>query len=175
MGSATGLCGVAGERAAGAAEAVVECDCCGEGGEACDESDAEVLEGAGAVAFEGEDVFAGLEDRLDALADRGEVGAAAAFVFASWAVDGGVKRGQLALELCAAEVLVADEDEHLAGLAFAARDHLHADELLVDFRRGQSERSWRAVQREQGVQPETPEEAAVAGAVAVVGGVGERV
>jgi hypothetical protein len=47
---------------------VVEGDCGGECGEACDEAD------------EREDVFAGLEDRLDALAE--EVPAAAAFVLA---------------------------------------------------------------------------------------------
>ena len=73
----------------------------------------------------------------------------------------------------AAEVLVADQDQHLSGLAFAARDHLQADVFLVDLRGGQCECSGGAVEREQGVQPKPPEEAAMAGAVAVVGGVGE--
>ena len=57
MSSATGSGGVAGERAAGAAEAVVECDCGGECGESAGEVDTEVLEGARAVAYEGEDVL----------------------------------------------------------------------------------------------------------------------
>ena len=76
MSCATGLCGVVDECAAGAAELVVEHDGGGERGESGAEADAEVVQGAGAVAFEGEDVFAGLEDRFDPLADRGEVRAA---------------------------------------------------------------------------------------------------
>src|ERR1035438_3989024 len=175
MSSATVLCGVADGGAAGAAESVVECDCGGECGEACDESDAEIFEGAGAVAFEREDVFAGLEDRLDALADRCEVGAAAGLVFAAGADDRRVEVGELGFEVLATEVLVADQDQHLAGLSLAARDHLQADELLVDFRGGQRERARGSVEGEQGVQPEAPEEAAVACAVAGVRGGGEGV
>src|SRR5512143_667965 len=83
MSSAAGLGGVAGEAAAGAAEVVVEHDGCGERGESCAEAHAEVGEGAGAVAFEGEDVFAGVEDRFDSLADRRQVRRAAFLVFAS--------------------------------------------------------------------------------------------
>src|ERR1039457_6906525 len=175
MSSATGLGGVAGDGAAGAAESVVERNGGGKRGEACDETDAQVLKGACSVTFEGEDVLAGLEDRFDALADRGEVGASAGFVFASRSGDRGVEVGEFGFEVFAAEVLVADQDQHLAGLAVAARDHLQADKFLVDLWRGQRERPWCAVQGEQGVQPEAPEEPGMAGTVAVVGGVGERV
>jgi hypothetical protein len=112
----------------------------GEGGDACGEADAEVFEGAGAVSFEGEDVFAGLEDRFDALANRGKVGAMSLFVFASRSGDRGVECFEVLFELGAAEVFVSDQDQHLAGLALAARDHLQADEFLVDFGRGQRER-----------------------------------
>jgi hypothetical protein len=83
MGSATVLGGVAGEGAAGASEAVVECDGGGECCEAGEESDAEVLEGAGAVALECEDVLAGPEDALDSLADGREVGAFAGLILAN--------------------------------------------------------------------------------------------
>ena len=141
MSSATGLGGVAGDGAAGAAESVVERNGGGKRGEACDETDAQVLKGACSVTFEGEDVFAGLEDRFDALADRVEVGASAGFVFASRSGDRGVEVGEFGFEVFAAEVLVADQDQHLAGLAVAARDHLQADEFLVDCRRGQRERA----------------------------------
>ena len=89
--------------------------------------------------------------------------------------DGRVERGELGLELLAAEVLVADQGQELAGLAAAARDQLQADFFLVDLRGGQRDRARGAVDREQRVQPEAVEEAAVAGAVAVVGGVAERV
>jgi hypothetical protein len=119
--------------------------------------------------------FAGLEDRLDALAGRREMGAAAGFVFAAGAHDRRVEVGELGFEVLAAKVFVADQDQHLAGLACAARDHLQADQFLVDLGRGQRERSGRAVQGEQGVQPKAPEVAGMARAVAVVAGVGERI
>ena len=73
MTSATRLCDVAGEATAGAAELVVERHGGSERGEAGTQADAEVVEGAGAVAFEREDVLAGSEDRFDPLADRREV------------------------------------------------------------------------------------------------------
>jgi len=58
------------ECAGGAAELVVEGDGGGEAEEALQDAFSEAGEGARAVAFEGEEVFAGPEDRLDALADR---------------------------------------------------------------------------------------------------------
>src|SRR3954467_5708117 len=173
MSCATGSGGVAGQRAAGAAESVVEGDGGGQRGEAAGEADAQLVQFAGAVAFEAENVFGGPEDRLDPLADRGQVRPSSRFVFASRAVDRRVQRLQIDLELAAAEVLVTDDDQHLAGLALAARDELQADGLLVDLRRGERQRPRGAVQREQRVQPKAPKEAAVAGAVAVVGGIAE--
>ena len=71
MSCSAGLGGVVGECAWRTAEVVVERDGGCEGEEACGDACFEPVETAGAVAFEGEDVFAGLEDRLDALADRG--------------------------------------------------------------------------------------------------------
>src|SRR5487761_1227110 len=174
MSSATGLCGVAGERAAGPAELVVERDRCAERDEACGEANTEVVEGSGAVALEGEEVFEGPEDRLDALADGCEMRAAARLVFAARPHDPGFESLQVTLEVFAAEVLVADQDQHLAGQPLATSDHLQANDFLVDLWRGQRECPRRAVHREQGVQPETPEVAAVTGAVPVVSGVRER-
>src|SRR6266508_123142 len=174
MGCAMGSGGVAGQRAAGATEAVVERDGGGERGEAAGESDAQLMQDARAVAFEAEDVLGSEEDRLDPLADGREVWSASWLVFAAWAVDLGVECPEVGFELSPAEVLVADDHQHLAGLSFAARDQLQADGLLVDLRGGQRQRAWGAVQREQGVQPEAPEEAAVAGAVAVVGCIAQR-
>jgi hypothetical protein len=75
------------------------------------------------------------------VADRREVRAAAGVLFAAGADDRGLERGELGLEVLAAEVLVADQDQRLAGLAFAAADHLEADELLVDLWGGERERS----------------------------------
>jgi hypothetical protein len=62
---------------------VVEADGGGEGEEAGADAGVEAVEGAGAVAFEGEEVFAGVEDRFDSLPDGCEVWAAAGFVFAA--------------------------------------------------------------------------------------------
>src|SRR5450755_3252295 len=66
---------------AGSSELVVEGDGGSQAAEAGQDAFAEALEGAGAVAFEGQDVFGGPEDRFDALADRGgELAAGVALV-----------------------------------------------------------------------------------------------
>src|SRR3954465_12449978 len=124
MSCAAGSGGVAGQRAAGAAEAVVECDGGGERGEAAGEADAQLVQDARAVAFEAEEVVGGEEGRFDALADRREVRSVPALVLAARAVDGRVEHGEVGFELAPAEVLVADADQHLADLALAARDQL---------------------------------------------------
>ena len=116
---------------------MVERDGGRERGEPGGKSDAEVVEGARAVALEGEDVLAGLEDRFDPLADRREVWDASSLVFAAWSHDRRFQRGQFGLEVLAAEVLVADQNQRLSGCSFAAGDHLYADELLVDLRGGE--------------------------------------
>src|SRR3954447_17598910 len=85
MSSSTGSGGVGGECAWWSAEAVVEADRGGEREEAAADAGAEAVEAAGAVAFECEQVFAGLEDRFDSLPDRRQVGAAAGLVVAAWA------------------------------------------------------------------------------------------
>src|SRR3954452_19789417 len=113
MSCATGSGGVAGEGAAGGGEAGGGGDGGGEGGEAAGEPDAQLVQDASAVAFEAEDVLGGEEDRFDALADRREVRSAAVFVLAAGAVDLRVERGEVGLELPSAEVLVADDDQHL--------------------------------------------------------------
>src|SRR6267154_468410 len=104
MSSATVLGGVVGEAAAGAAELVVESDGCGECGEAGAEARAEIAQCAGAVTLKRQDVLAGREDRLDPLTDWLEVRSVAGLVLASWPHDHGVERGQLSLEVFAAEV-----------------------------------------------------------------------
>ena len=82
---------VVGEGAGWSAEAVVEADRGGEREEALADSGAEAVQGAGAVAFEGEEVFAGPEDRLDPLSDRSEVRAVSWLVRASGTDDRGVE------------------------------------------------------------------------------------
>jgi hypothetical protein len=106
-----GLGVVGGEIAWWAAESVVEGDGSCEGGEAPDESCSEGVQGAGAVAFDGQNVFGGPEDALDALADRGEVWSSSGFVFAARANDCRVQRVDLGLEVFAGVALVADDDD----------------------------------------------------------------
>src|ERR1700676_3034642 len=91
MSDSTSSGDVVDECAAWAPELVVEGDAGGEGEEALEDAFSEAVEGAGAVAFEGEEVFAGPEDRFDPLPDRGEVWSLAGFVFASWTDNGRVE------------------------------------------------------------------------------------
>src|SRR4029077_11771707 len=171
MSSSTGSGRVVDKGACRAAEAVVEADRGGKREEAGSDACSEAVEGARAGAFEGEQVFAGLEDRLDPLPDRREVGAACGLVFAAWADDRGVEfRGEL-FELAPGVAFVADHEQ--VPVAVAALQQREADIAFGRLGRGQKERARGAVEGEQAVQPEAPEVAGVAGAVAVVGRVGE--
>jgi hypothetical protein len=80
---------------------VVEADRGREREEAGADAGSEPVEGAGAVAFEAEKVFAGLEDRLDPLPDRRQVRPLAGFVFAAGPADGCVQLGRGVFELAA--------------------------------------------------------------------------
>src|ERR1700730_18375676 len=99
--STVGLVGEVGEGAAGPVEVVVEPDAGGEGEEFGGDSGAQAVQRAGVVSLKPEAVFEGPEDRLDALADRGEVRPWPGFVFAGGAQDHGAvaldhERGELA-------------------------------------------------------------------------------
>ena len=159
------------ECTAWASELVVEGDGGGEGAEAGEDAFSEAGEGAGAVAFEGEQVFAGPEDALDALADRREVRAVAGLVFAARPDERGVAFADFGGEVAAGVALVAEQ--RLAAVAADAVKELEADFAFVDLRRGELQRSRGAVGGEDRVQPEAPEVAGVRAAVAVVRGVGE--
>src|SRR5215210_5835393 len=111
MSSSTWLGAVVGQRAAGAAEVVVERDAGGECEQALADAGSEAVQGAGAVAFEGEEVFAGPEDALDALADRGQVRPGAGFVFAARADDQRLAVEHGGVEVAAGVALVADDDQ----------------------------------------------------------------
>ena len=106
----TGLGGVGHEGAAGSVELVVEPYGRCEGQEACSDAGSQSFWGSGAVAFEGEDVFEGLEDRLDALADRSEAGASGGwFVGAWWACDDRAEGVDGVFEALSGITLVADD------------------------------------------------------------------
>src|ERR1700679_75529 len=107
----TVLGAVVDECAAGSAELVVEGDRGGEGEEALKDALSEAGEGSGSVALEREDVLAGPEDRLDPLADRGEVWSSAGLVFAARTDDRGVEFAGLGGELFAGVALVGDHGD----------------------------------------------------------------
>src|SRR5450756_1186931 len=76
-----------------ASEPVVEADAGREAEEAREDALTQAGHGTRAVALEGEQVLAGPEDRLDALADGGQVRPAAGLVLARRAHHGGAQRG----------------------------------------------------------------------------------
>jgi len=90
-------------------------------------------------------------------------------VFASWADDPRVECGEFGVEVLGAEVLIADQGEHLPAGSLAAGDDREADELLVDFWGGQRERSRGAVRGELGVQAKPPGSARCTGVFAAGG------
>jgi len=163
--------GVVGDGAWGSAELVVESDGGGEGEEALADAGSESVEGSGAVSFECEQVFAGPEDRFDSLSDGGQAQPGLGFVFAGWPGDERVEDGGVVFELAAGVAFVADHGQ--GAVALDAAEQLQADVTLGCLGGGECERSGGAVQAEQAVQSEAPEEAAVALTPAVVGGVGE--
>jgi hypothetical protein len=150
---------------------VVEGDAGGEGAEACEDAFSETGQGAGAVAFQRQEVFAGPEDALDALADRREVRAVAGLVFAARSDERGAAVGDLGGELAAGVALVAEQC--FVAVAVGAVEEFEADFAFVDLRRGELQRSRGAVGGEDRVQPKAPEEPGVRAAIAVVRGVGE--
>src|SRR5271165_504266 len=168
----TVLGAVVGECAAGSAELVVECDRGGEGEQALQDALSEALEGSCSVALEGQGALAGPEDRLDALADRRQVRSWAGLVLAAGPED---RRVELVNGLCECSpgiALVADQ--RLATRSTGPPEQFQGDVALVAFGGGDGHRPGCAVRREDAVQAKTPEEAAVAAAVAVVGGVAQR-
>src|SRR5215210_6918521 len=103
---------------AGASELVVEGDGGRQAAEALKDAFPEAGECASAVALERKQVFAGPEDRFDALADRREMRAVWGFVLASWSHDRGAACGDGGGEVAAGVALVAQQ--RLAAAALAA-------------------------------------------------------
>jgi len=159
------------QGAARTPEPVVERDACRKRQEALGDASAQVVKGAGAVALQGEDVLAGPKDRLDPLADRGEVDAVVGLVLSSGPDDRGLEGADRLGEVLARVALVADDD--LPAGPVCPFQQLDPDLALVALGGGQGKGPGRAVRSEQAVQAKAPEEARMRCAVAVVSGVGE--
>src|SRR5215211_9555101 len=87
-------------------EPPVDVDGCGERQQPRGDSGAQAGDRSRPVALEGEDVLAGPKDRLDPLADRGEVRAASGLVAAGGAKHGGAEGADRILEVGAGVALV---------------------------------------------------------------------
>src|SRR5579862_3815271 len=169
--STVGLVGEVREGAAGPVEVVVEPDAGGEGEEFGGDAGSEAVEGAGVVAFEPESVFEGPEDRLDVLADRGEVRTVSGFVFAGGSEDQrAVLVGDGGGEFAADVPLVGDDY-----FASVQADWEQSERDLAFFlvSGGEDRRSGGAVRGGEQVQAHAPEPAGMAAAVPVPAGVGE--
>src|ERR1700684_3484034 len=170
--STLSLSAVVDERSTGAPELVVQRDGSGERQQPLQDPLPESSEGASAVALQGERSLAAPEDRLDALADRRQVGPVPGLVLAPWSEDPRVQLAERLGERPAGVALVADQGD--CSLAPGPRQELQGHLALISFRRGHRDRSGCAVGCEDRVQAKAPEEPGVALAVAVVGGICER-
>jgi len=159
------------QRSARSPEPVVEADAGRQAEEAGQDALAQAGHGARPVPLEREQILAGPEDRLDALADGGQVRALAGFVLARRPYDRGAQLGHGGHELTPGVALVAEEG--LTAAALATRQQLKADLVLVPRGRSRGERPRRTVGRADGVQAQAPEAARVGGAVAVARDLGK--
>src|SRR5665647_1050663 len=153
------------KRAARTSQPVVEADAGREAEETRQNALAQPRHGTRPVALQGEQVLAGPEDRLDALADGRQVRALAGLVGALGAHHGGAEGGHGRRELTPGAALVAEQ--RLTAAAREAGQQFKADLALVARGRRQGESSRGAVGRAEGVQRRPQNQREWAGAVAV--------
>ena len=139
MVDSTGSGDIVDEFAAGAAEFVVENDARCEAEGALEDAFFDAVERAGAVAFEGEQVFAGLEDRLDPLPDRGDGWPLAGFGLAPRPDDRGVELAGPMFEVAAGVAEIADHEQ--VALALAALTQRQADVAFGCLGRAEQQRA----------------------------------
>src|SRR5204863_2203468 len=145
-------------------EPPVDIDACGERQHPRGDSGAQTRDRPRPVALQGEDVLAGPKDRLDPLADRGEVGAAPGLVLAGGAKHGRTEGADLVLEVGAGVALVADYGlATTKGRGEQRRGHL----TLGDVRGSERPGARRPVGAEDTVQAHPPEVPRMAWAVTV--------
>src|ERR671918_418501 len=152
------------ERAARTPEPGVDVDTGGEGEQPRSDPRPEVVDRARSMALEGEQVLAGLKDRLDPLADRRQVRPTARLVLAGGAKQGRAEAFDLAVELGSRIAPVADD--RLAARK-RRREQLLRDLALADVGGRQGPGAGGAVGGEDAVQAHPPEVPGMACAVAV--------
>src|SRR5258706_15886044 len=118
---------------------MVEGDRRGKGKKARADAGAKAMQRARAVTFERQKVLAGPKDRLDALAHRSEMRAAAGLVATPRARDRGRESGGTGLEVAPRVAPVADHDQMT--MALDALEQREADLALADLGRRERERA----------------------------------
>jgi hypothetical protein len=146
---------------------MIEADAGGQAKEALKYALSEAGQGAGSVTLESEEILAGPEDGLDALANGRQVRSLAGFVPAVGPDHACPQILDFSSELPTHVSLVRKEG--LSTPAFAAGEEFETHLPLVSLGRSQLKRSGCPVRREDGVQPKPPEIAGVRGTVAIVG------
>lgn len=159
------------ERPAGTTELVVEADTGRQAQKALQNPLREASHTTGAMAFQGEDVLEGPEDGLDPLAKGGEMRPLSWLVFSLWTDVACLKTPDRPGELFTRVALVGKKD--LPAFSPAARQEFEPHLPFIALGRGERERPGSAVGGEDGMQPDSPEVAGVAGAVPVVADVGK--
>jgi hypothetical protein len=159
------------QSSAGTTQLVVEADAGSQAEKALHYALSEALDGSSPVTFQGEDVFAGVEDRFDPLAKWSKVRTLPRLVFALGPDRDGSQVSDGRSELPARVSLVGKQD--LPALSLAARKEFQPDLPFVSFGRAIRKGAGSPVCGKDGVQPYAPEVAGVRGAVSVVTEVGK--
>jgi hypothetical protein len=156
---------------AGTTQLVVEADTGGQAEKALQYTFFEAREGAGSMAFQGEEVLAGVEDGLDALAEWSEMRTFSGLIPTLRTDHGSFKVLDSRGELFARIALVAQED--LPSRAPAVVKEFQTDLAFVPFGRAKRKGAGSTVCGEDGMQAHPPEVAGMAGAIPVVTDVGQ--
>src|SRR5918996_1646476 len=158
------------------AELPVEPDAGGQGQQPLGSADPDALDGVGAVAFQAELVFEGVEDRLDPLADPAQVAEPGRLISPVGADQPRVQLSDHLLERPAGEALVAQDDHARAQdvLAGGVVQQAPGNLALTPSRVCQGPGHRHPVRAGQHIQLETPGPAAVATVIAVAGPAGQR-
>ena len=160
------------EGPAGTTQLVVEADARRQAQKALQNAFVKTGNRAGPMAFQGEDVLAGREDGLDPLAKGSHVRPLSALVLALGPDVSDPQSADRRGELFARVAFVGEKD--LSACARAASKDLETHLPFIAFGRGKRKRPGGAVGGEDGMQPDSPEVAGVAGAVSVVTDVGRQ-
>jgi hypothetical protein len=156
---------------AGTTQLVVEADAGGQTEKALQNPFLEAFESASSVTLQGKDVFAGPEDRFDALPDGSQMRTFSRLVFALGSSHRSLQVFDRSGELPARVPFVAQEG--FVSLPSAASKEFRPDLPLIPFGRAIGKGSRSPVCGKYGVQPHAPEVAGVAGAIPVVTEVGK--